>query len=215
MSVLAALREGAAALLAAQGEPELASVVRAAQVELPGAGETWSMGAREVQAQRVALVVRAEAFVTLKGDAAKLDAVRAAFAQAMRGAATELAELHVELLLPGVERAWSRAYRDAPIRDLPAERPSPAAVLAGAAALLEAMGDHAAAEVLGRAGLDVSAVAGASLPITRYVLQLATKDRARTWREPQLEERLRRAVHDAAIRAAEQVTVEVGVLPSK
>jgi hypothetical protein len=213
MSALAALREGAAALLAAQGEAALASLVRSAQVELPGAGETWSMGAREVRAQRVALVVPAQAFVMLKRDAAKLDAVRAAFAQTMRSAATELAELHLELLLPVVDRAWGRAYREAPMRDWPAERPQPEAVLAGAAALLEALGDRAAAEMLARARLDASVVAGVSLPLTRYVLQLATVDRARTWREPALEERLRRAVHDAAIRAAEQVTVEIGLAP--
>lgn len=213
MSTLAALREGAAALLAAQGEAALATVVRSAQVELPGPGETWSMGAREVRAQRVALVVPADAFVMLTGDAAKLDAVRAAFAQTMRSPDTELADLHVELLLPGIELPWSRAYREAPTRDLSADPPAPEAVLAGAAALLDAAGDRPGAEMLRRARLDAAAVPGASLPLRRYVLQLATADRVRAWAQPELEERMRRAVHDAASRAAETVVVELGVAP--
>lgn len=214
MSALAALREGAAALLAGRGEAELATIVRAARVELAGAAEAWSMGTREVQAHRVALGVPAEAFAALAGDAAKLDAVRAAFAHAMRSPDTELADLHVELLLPTLDRTWSQAYRDAPIRDVPAERPAPEAVLAGAAALLDEAGERRAAAMLARARLDAAAVPSASLPITRYVLQLATADRASTWQQPELEERLRRAIHDAASRAAEQVIVEVGVMPS-
>jgi hypothetical protein len=152
MDPLAALRAGTAALLAAEGEAQLADTVRAAQIELAGAGERWSMGAREVTAQRVALVVPAAAFVTLTGDPAKLEAVRAAFAQAMRSPETELADLHFELLLPGIERAWSRAYRDAPVRDVPAERPDSGAVLAGAAALLAAAGAREAVEMLAGRG---------------------------------------------------------------
>ncbi|MFT3766683.1 MAG: hypothetical protein QM820_14385 [Minicystis sp.] len=171
------------------------------------------MGAREVTAHRVALIVAADAFVTLTGDAAKLEVVRSAFARAMRSPGTELAGLHVELLLPGIDRAWGLAYRDASTRDVPADRPEPEAVLAGAIALLEALGDREGAAMLGRARLDAANIAGSSVPLTRYVLQLATGDRVSTWAQPDLEERLRRAVHDAASRAAEQVTVELGVMP--
>ena len=211
MSALAALRSGAAALLEAQGETRLADWVRDAQVEIAGPGETWSMGAREVTAHRIALVVTASTFAALTRDAAQMETVRAAFAQTMRSRQTELADLHLELLLPGIDRTWGRAYRDAPVRDVPAARPDPDAVRMGAAALLRALGDHEGAAMLERARLDAAEVEGTSVPLTRYVLQLATEDRARTWRLPELEDRLRRAVHDAASRAAEQVVVELGV----
>src|SRR5262249_34870370 len=67
---ISALRAGAAALLDAQGEARLARVVRAARVEIAGAGEAWAMGSRQVTAHRVALVVPAAAFVELGADAA-------------------------------------------------------------------------------------------------------------------------------------------------
>ncbi len=207
MSALAALRAGAASLLEAKGEEALAAIVRAARVEIAGPGETWTMGSREVCAHRVALGVPAEAFAALAGDAEKLTAVRDAFAQAMRSATTELCDLSLELLLPVVDRPWGQAYREATARNVPAERPDPEAALAGAAALLSAAGDEEGAGMLGRAVLSVAA----SPALTRYVLLLPPADRARTWREPALEERLRRAVHDAVLRAGEQVTVEIGV----
>jgi hypothetical protein len=207
VSALAALRAGAASLLEARGEGALAAIVRAARVELAGPGESWTMGSREVSAHRVALGVPAEAFAALTGDASKLGAVREAFAQAMRSPATELCDLCVELLLPVVDRPWGQAYREAPVRAVPSSRPDPEAVLAGAAALLSAAGDEAGAAMLDRARLST-----ASAPaLTRYVVLLPPADRARTWREPALEERVRRAVYDAALRAGEQVTVELGV----
>ena len=212
---LLALRAGAAALLEAAGKGALAALVRSAQVELAGQGESWSLGSREVTAHHVALAVGAAAFTALAREPEALSAVRAAFAQAMRSTSTEMADLHVELLLPGIERAWGHAYRDAPARDRPAPPRDPAAVLAGAAALLQALGDPVGAAMLGRASLSQAAVPGAddATPITRVVVEMAPEDRARTWRDPELEERLRRAVHDAAIRAAEQVVVELGVAP--
>jgi hypothetical protein len=208
---LAALRAGAAALLDEEGQPELAALVRAARVELAGPGETWSMGAREVTAHAVALIVPAGALVHLGGDPAALGAVRAAFAQAMRSADTEMAALHVELLLPGVERPWGSVYRAAPSRPLPVEQPDPEAMLAGAAALLEAVGERFGAAMLGRARLTSAAVPEAGTPLTRVVVRLEAGDRAATWRDPQLEDQLRRAVRDAAVRAGEQVVVEIGV----
>ncbi len=207
MSALAALRAGAASLLEANGEEALAAIVRAARVDLAGPGETWTMGSREVSAHRVALGVPAEAFAALTADAAKLGAVREAFAQAMRSPATELCDLCLELLLPVVDRPWGQAYREATVRSIPAERPDAEAVLAGAAALLSAAGDEAGAEMLGRARLSLAE--GPAL--TRYVVLLSPVDRAQTWRDGAREARVRRAVHDAALRAGEEVSVELGV----
>jgi hypothetical protein len=48
------------------------------------------------------------------------------------------------------------------------------------------------------------------MPLTQCVVQLSAEDRARTWREPFLEGRIKRAVRDAVARAGEQVTVELG-----
>lgn len=214
MSALAALRCGAAALLDAQGEPALAAMVRAARVEIAGPGETWAMGTRSVTAQRIALVAGAETVVALARDPAKLAVVREAFTQTLRSPETELLDLHVELSLPGIEEAWGRVYRRAPARAFPAPAPAADAVREGAALLLAAAGRAAAAEMLGRAQIDAAIVEGTSLPIRRYVVRLATADRARTWSEPDLEDQIRRAVHDAASRAAEQVVVEVGALPA-
>jgi hypothetical protein len=205
---LAALRAGAVAILDAQGQAALASLVRAARVELCGSGEAWTMGARLVVAHRVALVVEAGAFTALTGDAAKLGVVKAAFAQAMRTADTELCDLHVELALPAVGQSWRSAYRDAPAR--PADRPEPEAMLAGAAALLRALGEREAAEMLGRARLEMAVVPSEESVVVRVVVRLAAEDRARTWLGPALERRIERAVRDAALRAGEQVVVEIG-----
>jgi hypothetical protein len=205
----AALRAGAAAILDAEGKGALAGLVRAARVEIAGPPETWTMGSREVSAHHVALVVPPRGLLALTGDTASLDAVRAAFERAMRSPDTELAELHVELLLPAIDAPWARAYRDAPARDLPAPRADPDAVLAGAASLLEAMGESVAAAMLGRARLESAGVPSAT-PLTRIVVRLTPADRAQTWREAELEALLRRAVHDAAVRAAEEVVVELG-----
>jgi len=213
-TTLAALGAGAAALLEAEGRPALAELVRRARVEIVGPGETWSMGAREVTAHRVALAVPAEAFHALTSDPAALGAVRSAFARAMRSPDTELSEVHVELLLPVIDRAWAHAYRSAPTRDPGAERPSPEAVLAGAAALLRATGDPLGAAILEHSHLSVAEVASAGTPLTRVVVYLTPQDRARTWHAPALEERLRRAVHDAVRRAQEEAVVELAVLPA-
>ena len=129
----------------------------------------------------------------------------------MRSPDTELAELHLELVLPGLDRPWARVYREAPARDLPAEPRDPEAVLAGAAALLAATGDLAGAAMLGRARLTAAPVPSAGTPLTRVVVQLSPEDRARTWRDPGLDDRIRRAVRDATLRAAERVVVELGV----
>jgi hypothetical protein len=206
----AALRAGAAALLEGQGRRALADLVRAARVEIAGPGEAWTIGSREVTAHRLALVVPPHAFLELTRDEAQLAAVKAAFALAMRSPDTELEQLYVELLLPGEERPWARAYRDAPVRDLPAPSAESGAVLAGAAALLDAVGETAGAAMLGRARLEVAEIPGAGTPLLRVVVRLTPEDRAETWHDPVLEAALRRAVHDAAIRAGEDVAVELG-----
>ena len=209
-AVLAALGAAAASLLEARGQRRLAELVARARVELAGAGESWSIGNRTVTAHRVALVVAAPAFVELARDSAAMDAVKEAFAQAMRSPATELLALHVELALPEGGRPWSSAYREAPVRHRPAERPDPQAILAGAAALLLALGHRAASALLDRARLEGAAAEGAETPLTRYVVRLAPADRARTIEDVALSDLLRRAVRDAAIRAGEATTVEIG-----
>lgn len=209
-AVLAALRAAASSLLEARGQAHLATLVETARVEIAGAGESWSIGNRTVTAQRLALVVGTEAFIELNRDNARIDVIKEAFAQAMRSTETELLALHVELALPGDGRPWSGAYREAPVRHRPAERPLPQAILAGAAALLEALGDRAAALLLDRARLEAAEVQGAETPLTRYVLRLAPADRALTLGDAALCEKLRLAVRDAAVRAGEATTVELG-----
>jgi hypothetical protein len=209
-AVLAALRLAASSLLEARGEARLAALVTSARVELAGAGESWSIGSRTVIAHRVALVVAAPAFIELHRDSARIDVIKEAFAQAMRSPETELLALHVELALPGDGRPWSGAYREAPVRRRPAEQPLPQTILAGAMALLEALGDRAAASLLDGARLEAAEVQGAETPLTRYLLRLTPADRARTLGDAALGERLRRAVHDAAIRAGEAAAVELG-----
>lgn len=205
---LAALRAGAAALLDAAAERRLAAAVRSAEVELAGS-ERWAMGSREVTAHRVALVLSAEALLALSDENA-FRAVRSAFAQAMRSPDTELLDLHLELRLPGVERPWARAYRDAPQRNEPPEHP-PEAVVEGAAALLDAMGERAAAAIMRRATLEMASIPSAVTPLTRCVLRLPPEDRARAASTPGLEERLLRALQNAAVRAGETLAIEIGV----
>jgi hypothetical protein len=209
-AVLVALGAAAASLLEASGQRRLAELVARARVEIAGAGEPWSIGNRTVTAHRVALVVGAPAFLEIMGDSARIEAIKDAFARAMRSPGTELLALHVELALPADGRPWSSAYREAPIRHRPTERPDPTAILAGAAALLDALGDRPAASLLDRARLEAAEVQGVETPLTRYLLRLAPTDRARTLNDAALAERLRRAVHDAAIRAGEATTVEIG-----
>jgi len=204
----AALRAGAAALLDAAGQRRLAEAVRTAEVELAGV-ERWAMGSREVTAHRIALIVQAEPLLTLSEEAA-FRAARAAFAQAMRSPDTELLELHLELRLPGVGRPWASVFRDAPQRREPPERP-PEAVIAGAAALLDAMGEREAAAVMRRAALEEASVTTVDTPLVRCVLRLGPEDRARAAAVPGMEELLQRALHDAAVRAGERIAVEIGV----
>jgi hypothetical protein len=204
ISPLPALRAAARELLAAQGEGRLAAMVDRAAIELAGEGERWSMGSREVLAARLALVVEPAVHVFLS-EPERFAAVRDAFARAVRTPETELAELILIVRLPGIERGWHRAYREAAPPASP-ERPEPEAVLGGAAALLDALGDPHGAEALRRATLEAAEVPSATPPaLIRYVLRLNPADRAAADRDAALAERLRRAVREAGTRAVEAV----------
>lgn len=230
ISLAAALRAGAAALLKARGELEASAIVAAADLEIVGAGEVWSIGSREVRADRVALIVDAPAHAALSQDSALRASVRAAFESAMATPETALLDLSVVLRLPAVKVGWHRVYRDV-VPTYGEERPHPDVVLAGAVALLEAVlaasspADRTSlappgsspADILRRARLEVAEVAGsASPPLVRYVVRLEPSDLAFVEvRRPDLAERLRRAVHEAGTRAAEAVaSVELAVIHS-
>lgn len=207
----AALRAGVAALLDESGEPALARLVAGSEVTLVGPGEPWSMGSRTVTAQRAAIVVNAKDFAAVAASPARFEAIKRAFAEALRSPETELAELHVELALPGIERSFRHAYRAAPLVSSPRERPGPEAILAGAAALLEAQGEPAAAAQMQRAELEMAAAPGTSSPLLRVVVRLAPADLAAAQRDARLGELLRSAVHAAAARAEEAVSIELAL----
>jgi hypothetical protein len=200
----AALRAAAAALLTAQGERALAALVEGAELSVQ-APETWSMGARTVSAHRLSLAVDAPELVALRADPGRLELVRSAFETAVRSPDSELADLALLLRLPAVGTSWQRAYRDAPPHET-AERPTPEAVLAGAGALLAAADARSAAQILARASLEVADLpATGSEPLVRYVVRLDPADLAEAQRAAELADKLRRAVHDAALRADERI----------
>jgi hypothetical protein len=207
----AALRAGVVALLEASGDPALARLVAGGEVALVGPGEPWSMGSRTVTAHRAVLVMRAKDFAAITASPARFEAIKRAFAEALRSPDTELADLHIELVLPGIERSFRHAYRAAPIASGPRERPGPEAILAGAAALLDALGEPSAAAQVQRAELEMAAVPGTSTPLLRVVVRLAPADLAAVQRDARLGELLRSAVHAAAARAEEAVSIELAL----
>jgi hypothetical protein len=211
VTALEALKAGAAALLGAEGRHDLAALVRAAELEVAGV-ETWSLGGRAVTAHRLALVVDAAPLLALARDPGANDAVQSAFERAARTPETALADLVAVLRLPGTGGGWARAYREAPAapRD---ERPAPEQVLAGAAALLRAMGAREAAVMLERAVGEHAVVGQVSdMPLVRFVVRLTPEDLAAATRDDALGTKLRGAVAAAATRAAERVApVELAV----
>jgi hypothetical protein len=209
--LVAALRAGVVALLEARGEAALARLVAGAEVEFVGPGEPWSMGSRTVTAYRVALVMSANDFAAITASAARMDVLKRAFAEALRSSDTELADLHLELALPGIERSFRHAYRAAPLASGLRERPVPEAVLAGAAALLDALGESIAAALVRRAELEMAAVPGTSTPLLRCIVRLAPADLAAVQRDARLGEQVRRAAHAAATRAEEAVSIELAL----
>ncbi|WP_433929736.1 hypothetical protein AB3662_38660 [Sorangium cellulosum] len=202
---LTALKAAVAALLEARGERGLSSLVGGAELALAGPPERWTLGAREVSASRLSLAVDAPAFAALTADAARLAAVREAFASAVRTPDTELADLTVLLRLPGAGRGWNQVYREAALPAAP-ERPHPDAVLGGAAALLEASGDARGAAMLRRGRLEAAQVpSSGGVALVRCVVRLDPADLAALDRDGERAERLRRAVRSAGTRAAEAV----------
>ena len=210
IDLLAALRSGVVQLLEAGCDPALARLVAAGEVAILEPGEPWSMGSRTVMAYRAALVVSAPAYADLAASPARFDAIKRVFAQAMRTADTELTDLHIELKLPAIEQSFRVAYRAAPSPS-PRERPAASAILAGAAALLDALGQEAAAALVRRAELTTAQVPGTSTPLLRCVVRLSPADLASAQRDAQLGEQVRSAVHAAATRADEAVAVELAV----
>src|SRR5262249_59945971 len=101
------------------------------------------------------------AYAELTSTQASFEAIKRAVAQAMRTAETDLVDLHLELKLPAIERSFRVAYRASPA-PRPRERPSPETILAGAAALLDALGHDAAAALVRRAELTMAPVPGTS-----------------------------------------------------
>ncbi|AUX26010.1 hypothetical protein SOCEGT47_065630 [Sorangium cellulosum] len=205
IAALPALKAAVAALLEARGERALSGLVAGAELALAAPAERWTIGSREVHAARLALAVDAPAFAALTADAARLAAVKDAFASAVRTPETELADLSLVLRLPGAGRGWNQVYREAALPSAP-ERPDPDAVLGGAAALLEASGDALGAAMLRRARLEAAPVPGSSgLALVRLVVRLDPADRAALDRDGARAERLQRAVRSAGTRAAEAV----------
>ncbi|WP_437711375.1 hypothetical protein WMF45_40130 [Sorangium sp. So ce448] len=205
---LTALKAAVAALLEARGERGLSTLVAGGELALAAPPQRWTLGSREVSASRLSLAVDAPEFAALTADPSRLAAVKEAFASAVRTPETELADLSLVLRLPGVGRGWSQIYREAALPAAP-ERPSPDAVLGGAAALLEASGDARGAAMLRRARLEEAQVAGgagsAGAALVRCVVRLEPADRAALDRDVERAERLRRAVRDAGTRASEAI----------
>lgn len=207
----AALRAGAAALLAAEGKDTLAALVAGASVEVL-APDRWSIGTRSVTAHRLSLAIDAVDFVSLRADGAALGAVRAAFDAAVRAPDTELAELSIVLRLPAVARRWGHVYRDAP-PEPPPPRPTTAEVLAGARALLEAEGHAEAALLLDSATLDAAQVgSSAAEPLWRWVVSFSPATLVHAQGDPAVSDAIRGAIHDAALRPSERIaSVELGL----
>jgi len=153
LSVLAALREGAAELLEAEGHGPLAEQVRGAELELVGPSETWSVGSREVTATALAVALAPAEYVALHADPDGVRAVERAFATLLDTPETKLAGAMFVVRLPGLDVPYHHAYRQAPVRLTP-ERPAPETIQRAAVALLEARGDAEAAEVLAEGRLD-------------------------------------------------------------
>lgn len=206
----AALRAGVVALLEAGGDRDLARLAGAGEATILEPGESWAMGSRTVTAYRVAFALSAAAYAEISGNPGRVEALKRAFAQAMRTADTELADLHLELKLPAIDRSFRVAYRSAPAQAV-RERAAPEMILSGAAGLLDALGQTAAAALVRRAQLATAPVPGTSTPLLRCVVRLAPADLAAAQRDPGLGEQVRRAVHAAATRAEEAVAVELAV----
>jgi hypothetical protein len=195
LDVCATLREGAAQLLDTRKAGDLARAVRSGRVEIADERETWEMGDRRVEAQRVALIVDAQSFVLIREDAAAFGRVREAFAAAVRSFETELAELGVFLRLEPTESSWQAIYRRAPAWSRP--QANAEEVQRAAASVARAAGAERAAELLEAAQLEVATV-GETEPITRWLVRLESADYVRVDQDAALRSSLERWVRAAA-----------------
>jgi hypothetical protein len=203
LSPVAALKAGALALLASRGQHEAEHLLEAAELELVGPDELWAVGNRTVSATVVALVLDGEPFACLRRDRALLELVRQALGDAMASDRTALKELVPCLRLPGIGLPWRQAYRTA-ARTTAARRPEPEAVLAAAAAVLQAEGAQADAELLSRCTLELGeselGQEGGGRLLLRCVLHVPPAELGPLRRERERLERLRQALSDAAAR---------------
>ncbi|MBL8741838.1 MAG: hypothetical protein JNK04_12110 [Myxococcales bacterium] len=210
LDACATLREGAAQLLDAKGAAALARAVRAGRVEVADDGETWEMGARRVEAQRIALIVDAPSFLLIREDPAALAQVREAFASAVRSFETELAELGVFLRLDPTESSWQAIYRRAPAWVRP--EPSAEEVQRAAVSVARAAGATAAAELLEGAELEV-ATFGDAEPLTRWLVRLGSAEYVRVDKDASLHASVERWVRAAAQSARGSVgEIALGVI---
>ena len=198
------LISGVAALLEARGERELGALVRRSIVEVTNRAERWSMGARDVTAHRIALVVSAADHVLLTSSAPRLAAIRDAFGTAIRSPETEMENLFLVLELPPSRTTFAQGYRDAPVRTF--ETPAADSVLGGAAALCRAMGDEAAARALSRATLEDAFVTANERSVRRFVVRLDAADFALTERQVDFGDRIMHAVRSAAATPSEMTS---------
>lgn len=200
-AVLAALREGAAQLLDAEGHADLARLVEGAALELVGPAETWLVGSRELSATGLALALPPAAFVALHAAPEGPRHVERAFAALMDTPETKLAGLTVLVLLPALQVPYHHAYRQAPVRVTP-ERPDPDAVQRAALALLEARGEGDAADVLASGQLEAGEreSEGPEL-LLAWVLVLPAATFVRADARIEVSDRVASAVRSAATRA--------------
>lgn len=202
-----ALAAGVAALLEARGEKELGAIVRRSIVEVVGRTERWSMGARDVAAHRIALVVSATDHVMLTSNPPRFATIREAFSTAVRSPETEMENLFLVLELPPSRTTFAQGYRDAPKRTF--ETPATDSVLGGAAALCRAMGDEAGARALSRSILEDTFVTANDRTVRRFVLRLDAADFALAEKQMPFGDRLMRAVRSAATTPAEMTTAVI------
>jgi len=196
MQAEGSVASGVVSLLEARGERKLGALVDRSGVEIVGAPSRWTMGAREVSAYRVALVVSAEDHVLLSRSPSMLELIREAFVTAVHTATTELESLHVVLALPPSALGFHQTYREAPPRA--PDPPLAQDVLGGAIRLLVALGEKVLAEVLSRAVIEDEFVDFGPRRLRRFLLRLDPADLARVQRDVALSDRLMQVLRDAA-----------------
>ena len=197
-----ALREAVAGLLVASGRDDLSALVAGAEIELCAGAEIWSIGAREVAAQRLALLVTPAIYARLQGTA-DLQGIRDAFATVVRSFDTELAEFALFVSLPSLQGGWGHAYRSAPVSDRP--EPAPDAVRSAAIALAEAYGREEDARALERSSLEVGVTGDPDGSLRKWVVRLEPDDFVALDRSLERSSFLERVLRIAAAGATVQV----------